>query len=109
MTARKIEDDTDSFTWKLVSSYIEKLTVNVGEATFSGDDVEAWNTYFSKIKVLGYEDWNASFTESGNAVYVNLARPIPEPSTIGLLGGAAALAFVLTRRRRKARRRTSFA
>ena len=94
--------DGDAISLKIANAYIEKLTVNIGGNSFSGDNVDAWNQYFTGVKVLGFEGWKQSYSISGSAVYLDLERSaVPEPSMFGLLAGTLALALAGTRRRRR--------
>ena len=98
-----LETELDSFSWKIVTSYVDKLTVEIGNERFVATDTEKWNAHFKDFVVRGYEDWEKEFSYDGRALYLNFTRPVPEPSAFGLLAGVGALAFGLSRRNGKRR------
>ena len=99
-----VSEEDDALSLELCTLAVEKLTVKVGSATFSGTDVEAWSTYLGGIVVKGFEDWAKSFAyNESSGLSLNLTRPVPEPSAFALLAGTAAAALAAVRRRRRSR------
>ena len=99
-----VSEEDDALSLKLCTVAVEKLTVKVGSARFSGTDVEAWSTYLGGIVVKGFEDWAKSFSyDERSGLSLDLTRPAPEPSAFALLAGTAAAALAAVRRRRRSR------
>ena len=99
-----VSEEDAALSLKLCTVAVEKLTVKVGSATFSGTDAEAWDTYLGGIVVKGFEDWAKSFAyNESSGLSLNLTRPVPEPSAFALLAGTAAAALAAVRRRRRSR------
>ena len=99
-----VSEEDDALSLKLCTVAVEKLTVKVGNASFLGTDVEAWDTHLGGIVVEGFEDWEKSFSyDERSGLSLNLTRPVPEPSAFALLAGTAAAALAAVRRRRRSR------
>lgn len=99
-----VSEEDDALSLKLCTVAVEKLTVKVGSATFSGTNAEAWDTYLGGIVVKGFEDWAKSFAyNESSGLSLDLTRPVPEPSAFALLAGTAAAALAAVRRRRRSR------
>ena len=104
-----VSEEDDALSLRLCTVAVEKLTVKVGSATFSGTDAEAWDTYLGGIVVKGFEDWAKSFAyNESSGLSLNLTRPVPEPSAFALLAGTAAAALAAVRRRRRSRADAGF-
>ena len=99
-----VSEEDDALSLKLCTVAVEELTVKVGNASFLGTDVEAWDTYLGGIVVEGFEDWEKSFSyDERSGLSLDLTRPVPEPSAFALLAGTAAAALAAVRRRRRSR------
>ena len=99
-----VSEEDDALSLELCTGAVGKLTVNVGDVSFPGTNVEAWNTYLDGIVVKGFEDWAKSFSyDKRSGLSLNLTRPVPEPSAFALLAGTAAAALAAVRRRRRSR------
>lgn len=99
-----VSEEDDALSLELCTLAVEKLTVKVGSARFSGTDVKAWSTYLDGIVVKGFEDWAKSFSyDERSGLSLDLTRPVPEPSAFALLAGTAAAALAAVRRRRRSR------